>query len=270
MFINKIKYFLKTVLTKVGLKPLIVSFLNSNVWKKYLFPLFFFIWKLPLRLKYYKIFKFYSLVPTEHLVALDILKKISSIYEIHGIKFFLTGGQLLGAIRQESMAGRPSDIDLGLIDTHFVKFYQNIDLIKKNFSTNEISHSTNKKELNISDPDFAIVDEQVKLWIKSKERTFYRFNEDRIQFRLNGMLVDIAFFSLKTINGINYWAGEKLKTKNKEYVYFLENDLLDLDIVNLYNYKFYSPKNAQKYLDRVYGENWRLPEKKQFIWKKNF
>ena len=270
MSINKIKYFLKTVLTSLGLKPLIVSFLNSILWKEYLFPLFFFIIKFPLRLKYYQTFRFGSLIPTEHLVALDIMKKISAIYEKFGIRFFLTGGQLLGAIRQRSMAGRPSDIDFGLIDSDFIKFYQNINLIKKHFSTSEIAHSTDKKELNLSDPDFVIIDEQIKLWVKSKEKTFYRFNEDRIQFRLNGMLVDIAFFSLKKINGINHWAGEKLKTKNKEYVYFLENELLNLNEANLYNYKFYSPKNAEKYLDRVYGENWRLPEKKQFIWKKKF
>ena len=68
-----------------------------------------------------------KLVPLRHLIAIDIIQKLSKIYEPYGIKFFLTGGLLLCAVRQESFAGKPNDIDLGLIDTHFDKFYRNID-----------------------------------------------------------------------------------------------------------------------------------------------
>ena len=73
-------------------------------------------------------------MPTKHLIALNIIQKLCEIYKPFGIKFFLLGGQLLGAVRQEAFAGRPQDIDLGLIDIHFDKFIKNIYLIQKNFN----------------------------------------------------------------------------------------------------------------------------------------
>lgn len=270
MIFEKIKSLLKIVLTQVGLKKAIVIFLRTKLWNSYLYPLLLFFQKFYLRLKYYKLFRFNSLIPTKHLIALDVIEKLDLIYKTYNINFFLIGGQLLGAVRQESMAGRPSDIDLGLIDTDFEKFYKNIDLIKKNFKTNKIEHSTDKKKLNILDEDFSIIQNIISKWVNNSDRTFFRFNEDRIQFRLEGMLVDIAFFSIKKIDGINYWAGEKLKTKDKDYIYFKEEDLRKFTLVKLYNLTFNSPKNNEKYLETVYGKNWRLPTTKQFIWKKKF
>ena len=53
----------------------------------------------------------------------------------------------------------------------------------------------------------------------------------------------------------------------KYHVRYAPNDLLELDTIKLYGLKFYSPKNPEKYLDLMYGENWKTPDKKQFIWK---
>jgi len=55
-----------------------------------------------------------------------------TIFNLSWGEYFLTGGQLLGTVRQGAFAGRPQDVDLGLIDTLFDKFYKNIHLIKKN------------------------------------------------------------------------------------------------------------------------------------------
>ena len=130
---NKLLIFIKLILTKIGLKPILLSIIYSSLWQRYLHPIIFFFIKLPLRLKYYQSFRINKLVPVNHLIAIDIIKELSKVYEPYGVKFFLTGGQLLGAVRQEAFAGRPKDIDLGLIDIHFDKFFKNIDLIKKKF-----------------------------------------------------------------------------------------------------------------------------------------
>ena len=150
---NRIISFVKIILTKIGLKPIILLIIHSNLCKNYLFPIWPNIIKLPLRLKYYKLIRINKFVPLKHLIAIDIIQKLSKIYEPYGVKFFLTFGLLLGAVRQESFAGGPGDIDLGLIDTHFDKFYKNIDLIQKNFYTYPLESDIDRKKFKIVDPD---------------------------------------------------------------------------------------------------------------------
>ena len=229
-----------------------------------------------IRIKYYKLNKINKLVPLRQLMALDRLLKLSKIYEPYGVKFFLIGGTLLGAIRQQANAGRSTDIDIGLIDSHFETFFNNIHLIRNNFKTNIPIVNIDKKKLKIEDPDFKIIQPLVRRWVMDDDNSFYKFGEDRIQFRLGhpskGMVVDLAFFSLKSIDGEKYWAGENQKGpefRNNKYIYFPENDLTNLEKCKLFNYEFYSPHDPERYLEIVFGKNWRIPDKKQlFVWKK--
>lgn len=57
-------------------------------------------------------------VPFKQLSALDNLLRFTSFLESSKIPYFLTGGTLLGAVRQSAFAGRPGDIDLGLLEEH--------------------------------------------------------------------------------------------------------------------------------------------------------
>ena len=255
---------IKTFLEKMGLKPFIVSIFQSNLWKKYIHPIFYFILNFHLRLKYFKLIRLNKFVPTNHLIVIDIIKKLMKIYEPHGVKFFLTGGLLLGGVRQESFAGDPGDIDIGLIDEHFDKFYKNIDLINKNFDTYPIKPTVDKRKFNISDPDFSIIQNNVKKWTENNNDTFYRFESHYLQFILNKQLVDIKFFSLKNIDGKKFWVGG---VSNLPDVHFRQNELLELETIYLYGLKFYSPKNPERYLDVFYGKDWKIPNKKQFVWK---
>ena len=262
---NKFLSFIKIILTKIRLKPIILLIIHSSLWRSYLHPIIFFFTKLPLRLKHYQLFRINKLVPINHLIAIDIIQELSKIYEPYGVKFFLTGGQLLGAVRQGAFAGRPKDVDLGLIDTHFDKFYKNIHLIKKNFNTLPIKIGFDKKEFKISNPDFAIIQSNVKQWTQMEGSTFCRFETDRFQFILDRMLVDIEFFSLKKINDKKYWVSNSPNLSN---IFFSYNDFLELDTIRSYDLKFNSPQNPEKYLEAVFGKNWKTPKQKQFTWKK--
>ena len=173
---SRIISIVKIILTKIGLKPIILLIIHSNLCKNYLFPILINIIKLPVRLKYYKLIRINKFVPLKHLIAIDIIQKLSKIYEPYGVKFFIRGGLLLGAVRQESFAGEPGDIDLGLIDTHFDKFYRNIDLIQKNFYTLPAKIDIDKKKFKILDPDFAIIQENVRRWTEKDTNTFYGFH----------------------------------------------------------------------------------------------
>ena len=128
------------------------------------------------------------------------------------------------------------------------------------------------EKFKILDPDFAIIQENVRRWTEKDTTTFYGFDSFHFYLILEKMNVDIQFFSLKNINGKKYWVGEDAvyhnKTPDQKYhVRFAPNDLLELDTIKLYGLKFYSPKNPEKYLDMYFGKNWKTQDKKQFIWK---
>lgn len=53
-------------------------------------------------------------VPLRQMVALDTLIQFRDIHEALGIRVFLVGGLLLGAVRQGSFAGRPGDLDVAV------------------------------------------------------------------------------------------------------------------------------------------------------------
>ena len=68
---------------------------------------------------------------------MEILKK-------QKIDFFLLGGTLLGAVRQESFAGRPADIDLGIKREDLQKFIDAFPLLIKS----GVKNIKEDKELN--------------------------------------------------------------------------------------------------------------------------
>ena len=72
--------FVKRILTKIGLKPIILLIIHSNLCRDYLFPILINIVNLPLRLKYYKLIRINKFVPLKHLTAIDIIQKLSKIY----------------------------------------------------------------------------------------------------------------------------------------------------------------------------------------------
>ena len=72
--------------------------------------LFFWLRVSLLRFKY----TLYFNLPFTHLYALHILIKFYKVFKIQKIDFFLVCGTLLGAVRQESIAGRLTNIDLGI------------------------------------------------------------------------------------------------------------------------------------------------------------
>jgi len=86
-------------------KDYLYSHHRSHGYYLYLFSISF-----CLRIKYPMYFR----LPSTQIYALHILIKFLKIVEMKKINFFLVGGCLLGAVRQKSFAGRPSDIDLGI------------------------------------------------------------------------------------------------------------------------------------------------------------
>ena len=74
-------------------------------------------------------------------------------------------------------------------------------------------------------------------------------------------LLEIYLFSQLKLHEVETYNLQRVK------IFFSPNDLLELDTIKPYGMKFYSPKNPEKYLYKFYGKNWRIPDKKQFVWK---
>ena len=190
-----------------------------------------------LRFKY----PFYFNLPSRHIYILHTLIKFLKILEKEKIEFFLTGGTLLGAVRQESFAD-VRDIDLGIREDQFPKLLNAIPVLVKNGVQN------------------------VK---KNPDKT------KRLQILFHFVIIDIPVYKKKMIGQNKLWIGEEDDFKgNYNGFTFPINDLENLIIVKAYGKKFLSPANPEIYLEKAYGKDWKIPKlrakmnKKYFFWYK--
>ena len=143
-FKNIISLILKIVTTK--------NFYNNRhksriFWIYHNFELFFKTFKL--RMKNLKLF----FIPTKHLIAAHLYKKISKFFINNNIEFLLFGGTLLGVSRgQNACAGSAKDLDIAIIfnydnrDKFLEKLftYFNKCTIRKNNNHNSIHINFNE------------------------------------------------------------------------------------------------------------------------------
>jgi hypothetical protein len=177
---------------------------------------------------------------------LDTVLKVTHKLEDEGIEYFLIAGSLLGAIRQKAFAGRPSDFDIA---------------IKENDWRNLL----------------ALESEFHKLGLKSKNHISIRMDKSSY-----GGLVHIWPQALrrKTRWGMidvhvheqvgEHWRFIGSETTLDEVPKFQAllkfpsaNNLITAEI---FGYLFPIPVNAEEYLVKAYGTNWRKPGSKQQAW----
>ena len=187
----------------------------------------------------------YFILPSTQIYAVVTAIKFLEILKPKKIDFFLMGGCLLGAIRQESFAGRPTDVDFGIKEDEFPKLLDAIPLLKKN-GAKFVRERFNKNKLK------------------------------RLQIEFPGMLVDIGIYRKKNVEGKEMWgnAGETKKWIEKTERgsgQKLDSVIFSMDYlipIKAYGKEFLAPCNPEIYLERKYGKNWRIPDKKQFYWNK--
>ncbi len=176
----------------------------------------------------------YYRVPLNHLNHFDKFRYFSKILKENKINFFLLGGTLLGAIRQESFAGRPTDIDIGIKFNDEKKLKKSLNKIIKNGGM-RIKHIT----------------------LKDKSRKY--------QIIFKSVLMDISIIKKLKYKNKLCWIGD---SDDKKTIKFSHTSLQKLISTKLYGRYFLSPSNPEFYLKQKYGNNWKTPDKKQFLWKK--
>lgn len=177
--------------------------------------------------------KSFLFIPPHHLKMIVILIKLIKVMNHLKVKYFIMSGTLLGAIRQNSFAGKPGDIDLAInkLDLSKLKKYLN----------------NNKKKLNITQGP---VIKDGTLWM-----------------RINKETIDIVLFnaSKSKLIGKCYCYFKKKKINLK----LPKNIFANREKSNLYDVTIFVPKNYLFVINKLYGKGWKIPNKKQFIWNKN-
>jgi len=184
-----------------------------------------------LRFRYPLYFK----IPAKHLYAVGLAIKFLKILKPQKIDFFLTSGSLLGAVRQGSFAGRPSDVDFGIKEEQLPKLLNAIPLLIKNGARFIRKRSSGKL---------------IKL-----------------QILFHCMLVDVGIFKKKKVGKKEMWFNEderRYNSKLRGFTFSLDR----LTTIKAYGREFMAPANPEIYLEIKFGKNWRTPDKKQFFWNK--
>jgi len=185
----------------------------------------------------------YIRLPFLHIYMLHMLFKFLKNLKKYEIDFFLLSGSLLGAVRQESFAGRPSDIDLGIKEDQLDKLLKAIPLLINSGVRTIKKHPDNT-------PDNQLI---------------------RLQILYQSAHIDIAVYRKKKIGDRLVWVGETDRTVDSKFdgLSFPAEDLENLKLIECYGKKFLAPSNPEIYLFKLFGKNWKIPDKKQFFWNKD-
>ena len=183
-----------------------------------------------LRLKNKKLF----FLPSRHLGAIYLLDKIDEIFRKQNITFFLWDASLLGAARkQNAIAGSASDIDIAIIfdKTKHLSFLISLQSEFKikfhnNYNSLQLFHTLGLIDISL---------------INSKNKKLE-------------LIVDIPLKKKK-----------KVKKDKMKFLFNLE-DFKPFSYGKIYSKQFCIPKNYKLILKKVYGDDWKIPDKKQQVY----
>ncbi|GAA1969104.1 hypothetical protein GCM10009798_32140 [Nocardioides panacihumi] len=144
-----------------------------------------------------------------------------------GLDAYLCYGALLGAVRQGTMLGHDSDIDLCYYTGHTAP----ADIIAESYRIQRALRSLDWRVLRMSGGDIKV------FWPLS-----------------DGREAHIDIFSAFTIDGTFYQFG------NRNGRFDAGEHLLPLGTVTLEGEEFPAPKHPEEMLSFIYGPNWRVPD----------
>lgn len=112
-------------------------------------------------------------------IMLSILKEVDRICEKHGIKYFLEGGTLLGAIRHEGFIPWDDDLDISMLREDYERFIQ--------VASKELSDEFFLQTME-TDPYYNIY--HIPLKVRHNGSIFIEDQEDKEKYH-NGIYIDI-------------------------------------------------------------------------------
>ena len=161
--------------------------------------------------------------------AKENLLLLKSIFDKHGLRFWLYAGTLLGAVREKNFISGDKDIDICIFRTDLDKYIKALpDLEEAGFHDKEGYESVKEVTTNL----------RRNMWIKRKEAKI-----DIFITRFSG----------------NCWAFG-VKGKDKWHLQFPEKCCVGFDTISFLGKNFLIPKYVEEFLEFSYGKNWKTPQ----------
>ena len=171
--------------------------------------------------------------------AIKLLKSTTEILDQLNIPYWLEGGTLLGAVRDQKLIPWDHDLDIG------VK-YENDDTLKKLIS--QLRKKYYIRALPFSNEE--------NVWSLGKYRIIKVYPRKYLFFR-EKLCLDIFIFYrdvLKSSNKEVYKYG--IWNKNAYYDHKL---LEELSTISFYGREYSTPGKTSEYLEAKYGDDWKIP-----------
>ena len=173
--------------------------------------------------------------------AINLLKVTTEILEELNIPYWLEGGTLLGAVRDQKLIPWDHDLDIGIKFTTNKEISLLIRMLKKHFIVRSLTFQ--------NDP---------KIWKLGKYRILKVYTK-KSSFKRTSLCLDIFL----------YYKGY-VKDKGEVYRYVVwgknayhSTKYFDtLNEISFYGLKVKIPSNPEKFLQIKYGTDWKTPKKK--------
>ena len=191
---------------------------------------------------YLRYFKYGKLVPLRHVATYEVLLNLKKTLDQINVDFYLAQGTLLGAYRNNNIAGRPKDIDLWIQSDHLSKVFKNLNLLLKN-GFRIVHLKVNKGIVQIQPPMGSPIS---FMSCEKNNDTSYRrskLNESEIALIKGNPIISRK---PRDENWDNLHYGMKM---------FFTNNSSTL----LHGTRFLIPDNTLQFLEKKYGPNWRTP-----------
>jgi hypothetical protein len=186
--------------------------------------------------------------PPRHAAYLELLINLSTLVNAEGGRLVLIKGALLGAFRQDSFAGRPSDLDIAILPPRTGESWIT------NFQTEFLQCSWMLRTLptppHRGDDSFCFACRP--RWLRFAPRSL-------------SLWLDISILHLvKTNSGLSLTSNN---FSTKQGIPRIEVSL-DADFtwptVSIYGNNFFALPQTETYLAQIYGSDWRTPRGRQW------
>lgn len=239
-----------------------------------------------------------SLLRRQQLRMLEMLKYVDDICKKHNIKYWLSSGTLLGAVRHGGFIPWDDDLDIEMLRDDYDKL---IRVLAEEISDKYVVHS-HKNDKHYFLPFIKIRDlksELLESEIKGHDYVYKGIFIDVFPMERNvETLMKISDFLMRILNKVSCFKLKSDKIRDflltfiffiinniifpilrifipifssKKYLYhtlgvpFFKkreiNDIFPLSSINFEDYTFPSPKDVNGYLSKLYGNNYmKIPE----------
>jgi len=181
-------------------------------------------------------------IPVDTDILFNSLVNITNLFDELGIGYVLTGGTLLGAVREGDLINGDTDWDLEIIDDDLEVLFASQDRLLEIGLKLTFPHL--QDVFALSDP------KDIKMDCNRRIVKIYDADGN-----FHGDLFVHTLFTDGLLRRVNLEKGAYINAKMTYPVWFFENR----ELIEIRDQKFYAPAEPEMMVERIYGPHWRTP-----------